>query len=211
MIIDNHTSSLPIFYPVCLTFLCPPLKKMGYIVLLMLVGQRSRSGGIYVVRQFLFFEVCLKVIKKVILLYLQIESPEVHDSSRTRSAASNPHDFLGMLDGGADSRSPSRSPYPYPCLSPISSGAGKLCVDRDKAKQMEETFLKKKIKKDKNLITTSDIEKLEERFTRNSRSKTASATEIAIPEVLQTGYIYIYLLFNFYMYIIITFSNYISL
>ncbi|XP_053403361.1 E3 ubiquitin-protein ligase rnf168-like [Mercenaria mercenaria] len=127
----------------------------------------------------------------------QIVSPEAQAEVRTRSAASNPKDsrpastmenFLGKLDeDDAECLSPARSPYPYPCLTPISSGAGKLCVDRDKVKQMEDTFLKRKIKKDKNLITTSDIEKLEETFTRNCRSKTASATEIAIPEILQTG------------------------
>lgn len=53
---------------------------------------------------------------------------------------------------------------------------------------MEDQFLKKKIKKDKNLITTTDIEKLEKTFSRNCRSKTASATEIAIPDMLQTGW-----------------------
>lgn len=112
---------------------------------------------------------------------------------RTRSSASNSsssrptstiENFLGKLQADGI-RSP--SPYPYRCLTPVGE-MGKLCVDKIKAKELEENFLKKKIKKDKNLITTSDIEKMEENFTRNcrSRSKTASATEVAIPDSLET-------------------------
>lgn len=128
--------------------------------------------------------------------------------------------FLSKLqDGGGESCSPPRSPYPYLCLTPISSGAGKLCVDKDRTRQMEQKFLKRKIKKDKNLITTTDIEKLEETFTRNCRSKMASATEIAIPDSLQTGmhicficlqtdiHIFIFLSSDIYIYLYICFQT----
>ncbi|KAL4220394.1 hypothetical protein ACF0H5_020797 [Mactra antiquata] len=114
---------------------------------------------------------------------------------RTRSSVSNEIDSMPSTDTAMKNfitrlqeesqleiRSESKSPYPYGCLTPINSGGGKICSDKDKAQQLEDHYMKRKLRKDKNLITTTDVEKLELSFSK-ARSKTASSTEIAIPEL----------------------------